>query len=328
MKLAFFSLWEDEVAELSALQRRYVFESVRSLERLSMKNAVLCECCDGVSVYGNDFIDEELLKTLAHYGVKYLSVRDQDTEVDFRAAKKYNIRVCRATFPPEAVVEFTLMLLLIALRKYKQAVWFQQVNDYSITHLKGKILAQQKVGILGADETASRLAEILRGVGCDVAQCAAGDEAALAEGEGAFVDAEEIYAESDVIVYPSRLKHPDKYRVTAHVLDKMKDGVVLVNTASGELFDVPSIIDGVENKKIGVLAMDVFKGERGIYHVDRADDILRNRDMAYIRQFPNVILTQHMGFYTAYSMSVLIDRSVEGLAQLIRYGKSDYEVTE
>lgn len=42
--------------------------------------------------------------------------------------------------------------------------------------------------------------------------------------------------------------------------------------------------------------MDVFEGEDGIYHMDRTDDIIRNRDMAYLRQFPNVILTQPYGF--------------------------------
>ena len=72
--------------------------------------------------------------------------------------------------------------------------------------------------------------------------------------------------------------------------------------------------------------MDVFKGERGIYHENKTDDILQNRDMAYLRQFPNVILTQHMGFYTAYSMETLVERSVEGLVQLIRGGESEYEV--
>lgn len=338
MKLAFFSLWDDEITELSSLQRRYIFESVRSREPLSMKNAVLCECCDGVSVYGNDTLDDELLRTLSSYGVKFLSVRDADTDVDLSAAKKYNIRVCRANYPPDAVAEFSLMLILIALRKYKQALWFQQVNDYSISHLKGEILAQQTVGVVGSDETAYRLSEILCGVGCKVYQCIEDICAKKAEGAEQEEDGEKkpqifsklsaIYSECDVIVYPSKLKDLDKYRVNSSALKKMKDGVVLVNTASGELFDTQSIIEGVENKKIGVLAMDVFKGERGIYHVDRADDILRNRDMAYIRQFPNVILTQHMGFFTAYSMEKLIDYSVEGLVQLIRYGKSAYEVTK
>ena len=115
MKLAFYGLWEDEVTKLSALQRQYIFESVRSREIFSPKNAALCECCDGVSLYGNDVLGEETMKTLASYGVKFLSVRDEETAVDYEAAKRYNIRVCRSTFPPDAVAEFTLMLALVAV---------------------------------------------------------------------------------------------------------------------------------------------------------------------------------------------------------------------
>ncbi|MFQ9738527.1 MAG: hypothetical protein ACLR06_12930 [Christensenellaceae bacterium] len=64
--------------------------------------------------------------------------------------------------------------------------------------------------------------------------------------------------------------------------------------------------------------MDVFEGEDGIYHMDRTDDIIRNRDMAYLRQFPNVILTQHMAFYTQLSMDSMMENSVEGLLDFNR----------
>ena len=324
MKLAFYGLWDDEIVKLSDLQRQFIFESVRSREILTVKNAELCECCDGVSAYGNDEIGEALFRALSSYGVKFLSVRDEETKVDYAAAQKYGVRVCRASFPPDAVAEFTLMLTLVALRKYKKALWLQQINDYSISRLKGELLSQKNVGVVGESITEKRLAELLGGFGCkvNVLREENGEEGGEEVGE-ATGDADEFYKTSDVIIYPSALKNPEKYRVNTETLKKMRDGVVLVNTASGDLFDVPSIIEGVENKKIGALAMDVFQGERGIYHEDRTDDILKNRDMAYIRQFPNVILTQHMGFYTAYSMQTLIERSVEGLTQLIRGGTDD-----
>ena len=106
----------------------------------------------------------------------------------------------------------------------------------------------------------------------------------------------------------------------------MKEGVILVNTARGELFDTETLIEGVENRKIGALAMDVFEGEDGIYHVDRTDDILRNRNMAYLRQFPNVVLTQHMAFYTQLSMDSMIENSVEGLLDFNREGRTRFEI--
>ena len=62
--------------------------------------------------------------------------------------------------------------------------------------------------------------------------------------------------------------------------------------------DVAALTDGIETGKIGALAMDVFDGESEIYHESHVNDIIANRDMAYLRQFPNTVLTQHMAFYT------------------------------
>ena len=51
-----------------------------------------------------------------------------------------------------------------------------------------------------------------------------------------------------------------------------------------ELMNIPDMIRGIETQKIGALALDVFDKEDGIYHENRRDDILSNRDMAYLRQ--------------------------------------------
>ena len=71
---------------------------------------------------------------------------------------------------------------------------------------------------------------------------------------------------------------------------------------------------------------DVFDGEEGIYHLDRTDDILQNREMAYLRQFPNVVLTPHMAFYTQMSMDAMIQNSVEGLLEFQKTGTSRLEI--
>ena len=54
----------------------------------------------------------------------------------------------------------------------------------------------------------------------------------------------------------------------------------------------------IESCKIGALGLDVVEREEGIAHVDHRVDILSNRNMVYLRQFRNVVMTQHFGFYT------------------------------
>ena len=45
----------------------------------------------------------------------------------------------------------------------------------------------------------------------------------------------------------------------------------------------------------------MVEGEEGIYHQDMRTDIIKNKNMAYLRQFPNVVMTQHLAFYTDVS---------------------------
>ena len=104
--------------------------------------------------------------------------------------------------------------------------------------------------------------------------------------------------------------------VRDETLAQMRDGVVLVNTARASLMDVNTLISGIEGGKIGALAMDVFAGEDGIYHKAHGVDIIANRDMAYLRQFPNTVLTQHVAFYTQEAVNEMVSHAVDAAVRL------------
>lgn len=86
--------------------------------------------------------------------------------------------------------------------------------------------------------------------------------------------------------------------INNETIHKMKDGVVLINCARGPLMDIDALINNIENCKIGALGLDCIEEEESIVHKDLRTDIISNRKMAYLRQFPNVVHTQHMAFYT------------------------------
>ena len=71
-----------------------------------------------------------------------------------------------------------------------------------------------------------------------------------------------------------------------------------------------------EGRIPGALAMDVFEDETEIYHHRRINDIIANRSMAYLRQFPNVILTQHMAFYTDVNTRSMVECGLKGIVEL------------
>lgn len=326
MKFAVYGIFEAERAKLEELSKSYGFEYVVTAEPISLNNLDFCVGCDGVSSLGKVDANEELLKALSERGIRYFSTRTVGyNHIDLKAAKKYGIRVGNSSYPPDSVAEFTIMLILLSLRKYKQTLWRQQVNDYSLAGLKGEVLGKMTVGVMGGGRIGGKVMEILKGFGCRILCCSDDyrDEVArIAE----YVDADTMYALSDIITYHVPYLPSTKYILNDDSLSKMKKGVVLINTARGELFDIHTLIKGIESEKIGALAMDVFEGETGIYHENRIADILKNRDMAYLRQFPNVIMTPHMAFYTQLSMESMIQISMESLLDFNQTGTSKNEV--
>lgn len=326
MKFAVYGIWEEERKKLAELSSQYGFEYIATSEPISLENVEFCRGCDGVSSLGKVNANEALFKALASVGIKYFSTRTIGyNHIDLKAAKRLGIKVCNSGYPPDSVAEFSVMLMLLLLRKYKQTLWRQQVNDYSLVGLRGDTLSNLTVGVIGGGRIGGRVIEILKGFGCRVL-CCSEDRKEDIEKIAEYADEDTVYALSDIITYHVPCLPTTKYMLNKDTLAKMKDGVILINTARGELFDIRALIEGIEEKKIGGLAMDVFEGEDGIYHENRIADILRNRDMAYLRQFPNVILTPHMAFYTQLSMDSMIQISMECLIEFNQTGTAKNEI--
>ena len=50
---------------------------------------------------------------------------------------------------PNGVADFTIMMMLMCLRQYKQALWRGQVNDFSLSGLMGREMKDLTVGVMG-----------------------------------------------------------------------------------------------------------------------------------------------------------------------------------
>ena len=270
---------------------------------------------EGIVVVNKTPMDADSLAAYANAGVKYIATRTIGfNHIDLDACRRLGIRVCNTTYPPYGVAEFAVMLMLIALRKYKPALWRQQVNDFSLPGLQGRELRTLTVGVVGTGRIGRAVIDCLQGFGCEVlAYDPYPSEELSKSGKARYVPLDAIYAQCDLITVHMPLNDETRGVIGRDAIDEMKDGVILVNVSRGELMDMDALIEGVESQKIGALAMDVFAGEDGIYHVNRTNDILSNRSMAYLRQFPNVVLTQHIAFYTDIDVDYMVEQGIAGI---------------
>ena len=316
MKIMVYEARQDERAELERQSRELGVELAVTPEVPTPDNAGLAEGCLGVSILGQGRIDAALLDAWRAMGVSYLSTRTVGYDhIDLAHAKAVGIRVCNASYAPNGVADFTVMLLLMCLRHYKQAMWRGQVNDFSLQGLQGRELKDLTVGIIGTGKIGAQVIRNLSGFGCRIITFDKHENPAV-QPLVTYVDFETLLARADVISLHMPLLDSNRHIIDRKAISKMKDGVVILNCSRGELADIEALVEGIESEKIGALGMDTCEGDEGIIHEDHRTDILPNRNWFYLHQFRNVIMTQHMAFYTDAAVTSMVCCGIRGIWEM------------
>lgn len=326
MKIKMYEVREDEKKAIERVAEELGADVSISSNILTPQEAESLRGIDGVSILGRTTVNKELLDGLKKAGVGYVSTRTVGyNHMDVAYAAEVGIRLCNANYPPYGVAEFTIMLMLLALRKYKPAMWRQGVNDYSLSGLQGREIRNMTVGVMGTGKIGRAVIKDLGGFGCRILAYdpyPAEDLKNTVE----YVDGDTLLRTSDIITLHIPLMESTRHMINREAIAKMKTGVVIINASRGELTDIEALTEGIETEKIGALAMDVFEDENGIYHESRINDIIRNRKMAYIRQFPNVVLTQHMAFYTDANTDSMVECGIRGIVEMKEKGSCASEL--
>ncbi len=320
MRIYMYEVRPDEREDIRREAERLGVEAVCSEDVPTAENAARLAGFEAVSVLGQGTIGRALLEKYAALGVRYLSTRTVGYDhIDLEAAHSLGIGVCSADYPPNGVADFTVMLMLMCLRHYKQALWRGQVNDFSLEGLQGRDMAELTVGVMGTGRIGTQVLKNLSGFGCRLLAYNR-HETEEAARYARFVDMDTLFRECDVISLHLPLTPATEHIIDRDAIARMKDGVVIVNCARGELTDTEALVEGIETLKIGALGMDTVEGEAGIVHSDHRIDILANRNLFYLHQFRNVIMTQHIAFYTREAVHSMVRCGVEGPVMMARTG--------
>ncbi len=327
MRITAYEIREDEKKVFEKLAKELNIEIISTNEALNENTIQLAQGSQGVTILGHSKINAAILNNLKELNINYISTRTVGYDhIDIEAARKLDMKVSNAKYGPNGVADYTMMLILMSLRKYKQAMFRANVNDYSLFGLQGREMKDLTIGIMGTGRIGSQVINILSGFGSRILAYDNFQNEKVKD-KAEYVSMEYLYENSDVISFHVPLLDSTYHMVNKESLEKMKDGVILINCARGELMNFSDVIEAIENERIGALALDVFENENGIYHMDRRTDIIRNRDMAYIRQFPNVIMTQHMAFYTDVAVADMVSCGVKSLVSFVTEDKSENEIT-
>lgn len=328
MKIYVYDMVDFEEEILTDIKNNCSDDIILSKESLTQETLEAARGCDGISVLGYSKVDETLLAKMKEYGILYLSTRTIGYDhIDIKAAQELGIHVFNAYYHPNNVADFTVMMMLIMLRKAKISICRALVNDFSLDGLQGREMRSLTVGVIGTGKIGATVIRNLSGFGCRIL---AHDKYRnkTVENIATYVDLDTLYAESDIITLHVPLTEENYHMIRYETIHKMKKGVILINTARGQLIDTDSLIRALEEEYVGGAGIDTLEEEQGIMHVHVGTKIVDKRSLLYLKQFPNVLYTQHYAFYTKEATESMVRCGIISIQDAVKGEKSICEVTK
>lgn len=310
MKLFVYSMRDfDELPDFERFCQKYDVEWAYTKETPCMENLDMAKGYDVVDII-TTVIDSKMIDRWRENGVRCIATRTIGYDhIDWAYAKSVGMGVIHITYSPASVADYAIMMMLMGCRRIKHIMERAAVQDYTLKGKLGRELPDCAVGIIGTGRIGKTVLAHLQGFGCrllayDIYESE--DVRALAE----YTDLEHIFSECDIISLHAPATRDNYHMIDAEAIDKMKQGVMIINCARGSLIDTEALIEGIESGKIGFAGLDVIEHESGLYYFNRMGEPLNNPQLAILRSYSNVLVTPHTAFYTDEAVANMVENSI------------------
>jgi len=222
--------------------------------------------------------------------------------IDVDEATRRGIPVVNAEIPEsrQSMAEATIMLVLALLYRLRDTEAQLRFGAERVQHRK--MLKGRTLGIVGYGGISR---EIIRRLEPWQPKLLVHTQAVPSGRETvAFVSLEHLLHVSDIVLLMTGLNERNRHLLDRSLLQSMKPGVLLVNTARGGLIDEGALVEALESGHVGAAALDVFEIE------PLPED-------HPLRRLPNVILTPHAVGHTDEALDAIPRMAAANVEQLL-----------
>ncbi|MBC8015233.1 MAG: D-2-hydroxyacid dehydrogenase [Sporomusaceae bacterium] len=257
-------------------------------------------------------IDQHVLDACP--AVKYIGVLATGYNVvDIVAAKNRGIPVTNVpAYGTRAVSQFAIALLLEIchhIGEHSQTVragdWTRNLDfcywNHPLIELAGKT-----IGIVGFGRIGQQTATIAQALGMKVLAHANHRKAELESETLQYADLDELFTKADIISLHCPLFESTKGIINKDSIDKMKDGVIIINTSRGPLIVEEDLADALNSGKVYAAAVDVVSAEP----ISAENPLLKAK---------NCIITPHIAWAPQESRARLLNIAVDNFKSFLAH---------
>lgn len=312
--ITIYSCEQDEADVFRRLAPRFGVMPTIISDAVSEKNATILPGNHCISVGHKCKVSEPAMIALKNAGVKYISTRSVGcNHIEINVAEKMGIAVGNVAYSPDSVADYTLMLMLMAIRGAKSTVRSAEKQDFRLGSTRGKELRDMTVGVVGTGRIGEAVIQRLRGFGCHVL---AYDRSAKLSAD--YVTLDELLQNSDIVTLHVPLSADTHHIIGCEQIRNMRQGAFLINTGRGALVDTNALIDALEGGALGGAALDVLEGEEGLFYFDCTEKFIDHPCLLKLQNMPNVIVTPHTAYYTERALQDTVEKTIENCLKFER----------
>lgn len=315
MKVAVFSTKSYDRTYLDKCNGNNAFQLTYFDASLNADTANLTVGFEAVCVFVNDKLDKTVIEKIAHNGIKIIALRCAGfNNIDLEAARLNQVKVVRVpAYSPQAVAEHAVALILTLNRKTHKAYNRIRESNFSLENLIGFNLYNKTIGVIGTGKVGIAFSEIMQGFGCKVIAYDIKKSSVL-ESKGVEYQAlEDLLRQADIISVHCPLNPQTRHLINKDAFDKMKNGVMLINTSRGAVMHTMDAIQALKTGKLGYLGMDVYEQEEHLFFKDLSESVIQDDTIMRLMTFPNVLITAHQGFLTKEALEQIATITLKNL---------------
>ncbi|OLF17146.1 lactate dehydrogenase [Actinophytocola xanthii] len=304
--ITIYGCGQDEAALFRELAARIGVVPTITEVAVSEANAELAVGNRCISIGHKTRVTNPTLLALSRAGVRYVSTRSIGyNHLDVRYAESVGISVENVAYSPDSVADYTLMLMLMAVRHAKSLIRRVEVHDYRLGEVRGRELRDLTVGVVGTGRIGAAVIDRLRAFGCQILAYDINPQTSAD-----YVPLDDLLMQSDIVTLHTPLAGDTRHLLNRRRIEQLKRGAFVVNTARGSLVDTEALVAALESGRLGGAALDVLEGEEGIFYADLRGEQVENELLLRLHGLPNVLVSPHTAYYTDHALRDTVENSI------------------
>ena len=277
-----------------------------------------------ISVFITSNLDKEVLERFKN--LKFILTRSVGfSHIDLEWCKEKGIFVFNTPhYGDYTVAEYTFGLLIYTIRNMGRGAAGVKTDEINMNSYTGVELFSKTLGVIGAGSIGRNVLDIAHGFKMETLAYDPNPQ----DEKYNYTSLDNLFEKSDVISINSPLTDETYHLINKNTIEKMKDGVIIVNAARGEIIDTEALYEALLSKKIAYAALDVIECEEILCTHSKNCTKVENIKEECLEKFylnqkllklPNVTITPHMAYNTKEAVERILEMTKENLISCLNF---------